>query len=386
MNISLTKLKWYGRNFDYEGVRYFNYSCSGFEFCMTGKKAVATILSDPEKQKKAERGVIGIYVTEIKNAKEYKGTSFWENFPEEGVEPVRIELTKQENECVLFESPVEKTVVIKVLKLSECAFGYAGLKKLDIKGVPTYAALRQAQGVGRSATLPSLQSKLAAAFPKIEFIGDSITCGYGLEGIWEKDTFTTTQERPDKAYAFLTARALGAEFQLCSWSGIGITSNYVDPATIFLPDTSWLMPACWPYTDKKGQLRLKQEPEVWDSSKFPPDIVVINLGTNDISWVRGMEERRLAYVAGLRQLMEAVHRRSPDAKICCCLGIMGQELCDSVKEACKLFSKDFPGVPVKAVKFDIQKEEDGIGADWHPSAVTHRKAAKKLTAALREWV
>ena len=381
MNINLTKLKWYGRNFDYEGVRYFNYSCSGFEFCMTGKKAVATILSDPGKQKKTERGVIGIYVSEIAAPSAYKGASFWESFPEQDVEPVRIELTKQENECVLFESPVEKTVVIKVLKLSECAFGYAGLKKLDLKGV-----LRQAQQVGRSATLPSLQSKLAAASPKIEFIGDSITCGYGLEGIWEKDTFTTTQERPDKAYAFLTARALSAEFQLCSWSGIGITSNYVDPATIFLPETSWLMPACWPYTDKKGQLRLKQEPEVWDASKFPPDIVVINLGTNDISWVRGMEERRLAYVAGLRQLMEAVHRRSPNAKICCCLGIMGQELCDSVKEACKLFSKDFPSVAIKAVKFDMQKEEDGIGADWHPSAVTHKKAAKKLIAALREWI
>ena len=370
MTIKINDLKWYGRNFDHEGVRYFNYSCSGFEFCFTGKKAVATILSDPNKQKKTERGVIGIYVTEIKDAKEYKGASFWENFPAEGLEPVRIELKQQENECVLFESDIEKTVVIKVLKLSECAFGMAGLKKMDIKGVPTYVALREPQGPRGL---------------RIEFIGDSITCGYGIEGIWEKDTFTTTQERPDKAYAFLTARALGAEFQLCSWSGIGIISNYVDPATIFLPETHWLMPACWPYTDKSGQLRLKQEPEVWDAGKFPPDIVVINLGTNDTSWFRGLEERRLAYVAGLRQLIEAVHRRSPKAKICCCLGIMGQELCDSVKEACKLFSKDFPSVPVKTVKFDLQKEEDGIGADWHPSPVTHKKAAKKLTAALREW-
>ena len=366
MNINLTNLKWYGRNFDFNGARYFNYSCSGFEFCMTGKKATATILSDPNKQKKTERGVIGVYVTEIKSEKEYEGASFWENFPEYDVEPLRIELKQQENECVLFESPVEKTVVIKVLKLSECAFGYAGLKKLDLKGV--------------------LRGRTKSHAPRIEFIGDSITCGYGLEGVWEKDTFTTTQERPDKAYAFLTARALGAEFQLCSWSGIGITSNYVDPATIFLPETSWLMPACWPYTDKSGQLRLKTEPEVWDASKFPPDIVVINLGTNDNSWVRGMEERRLAYVAGLRQLIEAVHRRSPKAKICCCLGIMGQELCDSVAQACKLFSKDFPEVEIKSVKFDLQKEEDGIGADWHPSAVTHRKAAKKLTSALKSWI
>ncbi len=368
MKINFNDLKWYGRNFDHEGVRYFNYSCSGFEFCFTGKKAVATILSDPNKQKKTERGVIGIYVTEIAGPSKYKGASFWENFPaDKSFEPVRIELKQQENECVLFESAVEKTVVIKVLKFSECAFGMAGLKKLDVSG-HINAALRQAQGT------------------HIEFIGDSITCGYGIEGIWEKDTFTTTQERPDKAYAFLTAQALGAELQLCSWSGIGITSNYVDPATIFLPETRWLMPACWPYTDKSGQLRLKLEPQVWDEARFRPDIVVINLGTNDTSWVRGLEERRLAYVAGLRQLIEAVHRRSPKAKICCSLGIMGQELCDSVKEACKLFSKDFPNVPVKAVKFDLQKEEDGIGADWHPSPVTHRKAAKKLTAALKEWI
>ena len=364
MNIKLTDLKWYGRNFDYQGIRYFNYSCSGFEFCMTGKKATATILSDPHKQKKSERGIIGVYVTEIAGPSKYKGSSFWECFPDEGLEPVRIELKKDQNECLLFESPVEKTVVIKVLKLSECAFGMAGLKKLVVSG-QVHPTLRQAQG------------------PKIEFIGDSITCGYGMEGIWGKDTFTTKQERPDKAYAFLTARALNAEFHLCSWSGIGITSNYVDPETVFLPDTSWLMPACWPYTDKKGQLRLKIEPELWDASKFPPDIVVINLGTNDISWVRGKEERRLAYVAGLRQLIEAVHRRSPTAKICCCLGIMGQELCASVKEACRLFSKDFPSVFIKTLRFDLQKEEDGIGADWHPSPVTHKKAAKKLIKLLK---
>ena len=376
MNVSINSLKWYGRNFDYQGIRYFNYSCSGFEFCMTGKKATATILSDPHKQKKSERGIIGVYVTEIAGPSKYKGSSFWESFPEEGLEPVRIELKEEQNECLLFESLVEKTVVIKVLKLSECAFGYAGLKKVDLKGV-----LRQAQqphGVPEP-----VEGRTKNRALRIEFIGDSITCGYGVEGIWGKDTFTTRQERPDKAYAFLTARVLNAEFHLCSWSGIGITSNYVDPETVFLPDTSWLMPACWPYTDKKGQLRLKIEPELWDASKFPPDIVVINLGTNDISWVRGKEERRLAYVAGLRQLIEAVHRRSPAAKICCCLGIMGQELCASVKEACRLFSKDFPSVFIKTLRFDLQKEEDGIGADWHPSPVTHKKAAKKLIKLLK---
>ena len=372
MKLGFDEIKWYGRNFDANEVRYFNYSCSGFEFCFTGTKACATILSDPSSQKDTEHGILGIYVTELKNADEYKGDSFWSNFNflnelEGNLEPVRISLDKTASDIVLFQSEIEKTVVIKVLKLSECAFGYAGLKTLEIEGT-----LRKGRAIEER------------KIPKIEFIGDSITCGYGLEGTWNVDSFCTSQERPDKAYAFLTARALNADFMLCSWSGIGITSNYVDPETVMLPETQWLMPGVWPYTDKSGELRLKREPHVWDEQKFSPDIVVINLGTNDASWVRGIEDRRLAYVSGLRQLIEAVHRRSPDAKICCCLGIMGQELCESVSEACKLFARDFPSVTIKTLMFDVQKEEDGIGADWHPSAITHKKAAQKLADTLIE--
>lgn len=376
MKLEFDELKWYGRNFDHNEVRYFNYSLSGFEFCFTGTRAVATILSDPSNQKDTEHGILGLYVTELASPEKYKGDSFWNNFSflnerDEYKEPQKIFLDKTVNECVLFESNIEKTVLIKVLKLSECAFGYAGLKSLEIQGI-----LRKGRIIEDTKNPKT----------KIEFIGDSITCGYGIEGLWEKDTFCTAQERPDKAYAFLTARALKAEFQLCSWSGIGIISNYVDPATINLPDTHWLMPACWPYADKSGELRLHVEPHIWDESKFSPDIIVINLGTNDNSWVRGIEERRLAYVSGLRQFIEALHRRSPDAKICCCLGIMGQELCASVEEACKLFSMDFPSVPVKTLRFDLQKESDGIGADWHPSPVTHKKAAKQLVKILKDWV
>ena len=145
------------------------------------------------------------------------------------------------------------------------------------------------------------------------------------------------------------------------------------------------MPGNWPYTDKSLSLRLGLEPEVWDEKKFSPDIVVIHLGTNDQSWVHGHEERRLGYVAGMRQLVEAVHRRSPKAKICCCLGIMGQELCDSVEEALKLFHDDFKNVPVKFVKFPVQDEKDGIAADWHPSATSHKKMAQILSDELRDW-
>lgn len=357
MKINKDDIIWSGRFLDHEGVRYFDYSASGFCFVMKGKRAEAVILSDPDSWDQANKGVLGIFVTDGSD------TSIGA-IPEEPNQ--RITLSHCENHIVLFDSPEEKTVTVRVMKFSECAFGYAGLKRLEIDG-----------------TLLDVPSTPLRDQLKLEFIGDSITCGYGIEGVWEKDTFTTAQERPDKAYAFLTAKALGADIQLCSWSGIGLISNYVDPETIMLPDTHWLMQANWPYTDKSLSLRLGLEPEVWDGSKYQPDIVVIHLGTNDISWVRGMEERRLEYTAQLRHLIEAVHRRSPKAKICCCLGIMGEALNDSVKEAVELFKKDFPTVTAKAVLFTQQLESDGIGADWHPSALTHKKAAALLAAALR---
>ena len=141
------------------------------------------------------------------------------------------------------------------------------------------------------------------------------------------------------------------------------------------------MQSVWPYTDKSLSIRLGIEPEVWDSkSRYEPDLVVINLGTNDISWVRGIEDRRLNYLAALRMLMEAVHRRSPQAKILCCLGVMGEALNESVTEAVKLFKKDFPNVTAKVLLYTEQKPEDGIGTDWHPSPVTHKKMAEKLIA------
>ena len=380
MKLSFNKLIWSGRYLDNDGVRYFDYSASGFCFVMTGKKAEAVFMSDSDKWSEENKAVLGIFVTEGSD------TSIGA-IPEEP--NFRVTLRERETRVTLFESDEVRTVCVRVMKFSEAAFGYAGLKEVEIDGDLRW--LSSPKGVSKPQSMESQKTGFDTANAysttggmaplKLEFIGDSITCGYGIEGVWEKDTFTTQQERPDKAYAFLTAKALGAEVQLCSWSGIGLISNYVDPETVNLPDTHWLMQANWPYTDKWLSLRLGLEPEVWDSgANYEPDVVIIHLGTNDISWVRGIEDRRLEYVAQLRHLIEAVHRRSPKAKIVCCLGIMGEALNDSVKEAVELFKKDFPKVRAEALAFTQQLESDGIGADWHPSAKTHKKAAAILTS------
>lgn len=347
---------WNGRYLDYKEIRYFGYSASGFTFVLKGKSAVATFVSDCDDFDTDQKAVIGVFVVEGNNPG-------FKNLSEEP--DYKYTLDKKSSDLILFDSNEEKTVTITVMKFNETQYAYAGLKDLQIDG--------------------KIIAAKSEKNSKIEFIGDSITCGYGIEGVWGKDTFTTQKERPDKAYAVLTGKMLNADIQLCSWSGIGLTSHYVDPETVNLPDTAWLMPPNWPYTDKGLSIRLGLEPEVWDETKFSPDIVVIHLGTNDISWVRNIEERRVNFVAQYRQFIEAVHRRSPNAKICCCLGAMGEELNASVVEAVDLFHKDFTKVPVKTVFFPIQDEKDGIGTDWHPSPVTHKKIAEKLSNELKNW-
>ena len=362
MKISTSDLVWYGRTLDHDNVRYFDFSASGFEFCFTGTCAKATILSDSKNWNAENKGVLGIYAKVI-NPKDYVQTSYWNFLEDEPIKKITLEDYEQEYE--LFSSEKIQTVVIKVIKLSEVNFGTAGLKSLEIEGT-------------------FVQAKSIENSKKIEFIGDSITCGYGIEGVFEKDSFTTQQERADKSYAFLTAKKLKTAFNCVSWSGIGIISNYVDE-TVNIPNNTVLMPMIWPYTDKSAQLRLGMEIEIWDETKFSPDIVVINLGTNDASFVRDKEERRLSYVSSYKQLLEAVHRRSPNAKICCCLGLMGQLLNNSVKEAIERFNKEFPNVKTKMVDFPVQDEKDGIAADWHPSAITHKKAAEQLAEELKSF-
>lgn len=381
MNISFSKLTWSGRTLDHNNIRYFDYSASGFSFYMKGKRAVATILSDANKFEPDYRGVLGVYVSKYDAAK--KNAPCEKNPADEKF--FKIRLDENENEIVLFESEKAETVQIRVIRLSEAVYGYSGLKLLEVDGKIIKNQNKINQCVEKSDTSKSADkiSKL-----KFEIIGDSITCGYGIEGVYEKDIFTTSQERPDMAYAYLTMKNLNADFHLVSRSGIGLISCYADPETYQVPNlTEPLMSQLWPYTDRFLSTRLNLEPQVWDPANFPPDVVILHLGTNDQSWVRNLEDRRQSFINLYEQMLESIHRRSPDAKIVCCLGVMGQDLCGAVEEARKNFAKTFPAVPTMFVKFPLQDEaKDGVGTDWHPSAKTHQKMAALLTEKLREFL
>lgn len=106
---------------------------------------------------------------------------------------------------------------------------------------------------------------------KIEFIGNSITCGMGQDttipcgqGKWYD------QHDGYNSYAARTGRALRLQYMLSAVSGIGIYRNWnSDGPTI--PEVYEST-----YLNKDSLLR-------WDFNEFIPDMVGISLGTNDLS-------------------------------------------------------------------------------------------------------
>ncbi|MEO5905715.1 MAG: GDSL-type esterase/lipase family protein, partial [Saprospiraceae bacterium] len=144
---------------------------------------------------------------------------------------------------------------------------------------------------------------------KIEFIGNSITagmssdeseiaCGYGN---WYD------QSNAYDAYGPRVARELNMDYAVTAVSGIGVYRNSGSDFPVM--------------GDIYESTFLTAHPEdpKWDFHQWQPDIVAINLGTNDFSDGGGMIQRlpfdSTNFIENFVRLVAVVHKHHPDAKI-----------------------------------------------------------------------
>ena len=227
----------------------------------------------------------------------------------------------------------------------------------------------------------------APAFPdrKIEFIGNSITCGYGNEGLKKEEGFDYATENHYYSYASLTARALEAQHWVVARSGIGAYRNYGGPKA-GTPDSN--MPVQYEYTGYAPDPELRRkggfDSERWDFSRYQPDVVCINLGTNDLS-TNNYDVKLLKQ--GYQTLLKMVRQHNPQAKI---VFLCGSMLLDKELEIAKKILDEIAAEANKAgdkqvyhFDFTYQNGSLGYGNDYHPSIWQHEKMAAELTAYLR---
>jgi Carbohydrate esterase 2 N-terminal/GDSL-like Lipase/Acylhydrolase family len=152
---------------------------------------------------------------------------------------------------------------------------------------------------------------------KIEFFGNSITCGYAINDS-VNDSPTGYYENNYDAYAAITARHFNAQYYCTSKSGIGIM-------------VSWfplIMPEMYDRLDPTDST------SKWDFSKYTPDVVVINLLQND-SWIVNLpdnEQFKITFgtkppdssfiINAYKNFVQTIRTTYPATQIICMLGNM----------------------------------------------------------------
>ncbi|WP_035631497.1 SGNH/GDSL hydrolase family protein [Flavobacterium sp. CF136] len=232
---------------------------------------------------------------------------------------------------------------------------------------------------GTTAKLTSISSKKKK---KIEFIGDSITCGAASD---DSDVPCDQGEYFDHhngyfAYGPTLSREIDVDYLMSSVSGIGMYRNWNDENK-----DEGIMP------DLYGNLYLTK-----DASKpkydfaFQPDIISIALGTNDFSGGDGKKERLPfnpeKYVSNYINFIKMLYSHNPNVQIVITnspmvggeKGIVFEECLNKVKDA---FKDDKTHKPIVIFKF---KPMTPKGCSWHPNLADHKVMADEYGPFLKK--
>ena len=199
---------------------------------------------------------------------------------------------------------------------------------------------------------------------RLAFIGDSITCGYGVLGNSATPGYVPYEQDSSRSYAYLTADLLNAEVQLSGASGKGIVANCEGDRE----DMTLRQAFAW--KNRQGGR--------WNHSKWIPDLTVINAGTNDAWGGVGDEE----FVEVAKKLLSEVRTAYPDKPILWCYGVMDQTKMGAVKRAVAEFDAEYGNTYYLGV--DSMNQVPGeVGGGGHPNLNTSVRVSALLAEKIR---
>ena len=227
---------------------------------------------------------------------------------------------------------------------------------------------------------------------RIEFIGDSITVGYGEDGTYPCTNTAAVEDAPN-TYGALTARNLSADYSLIAWSGKGLIRNYVS----LPPDTSPPMPELW-----TRYSALDADGTYTFPTAAIPQVVVINLGTNDYSYQLTASNgtayaarpplNNVTYEQAYVKFVQTVQSHYPQADFFLCSSPLLSDSFPTAADmqhtsqanAIKAAIAQLNSTKVHFVDFPSQPgTEDTIGCDYHPGPIEHQTMASILIPAIK---
>lgn len=205
---------------------------------------------------------------------------------------------------------------------------------------------------------------------RIEVLGDSITCGYGNEGPDQYCNFSADTENHYLTYEAIAARELGAELSTIAWSGKGVVYNYGTDTNQPLPEIH-------------RRALPTQASSTWDFASWQPDVVLINLGTNDFSTDGDPSES--LFVGEYVKLLESLRGDYPDTLILCTVApkLFGNDQVQAETYIASAVAQRNAAGDSRVKQVDISTDSTGFGCDWHPSLATHQAMSQRLVTLLK---
>jgi hypothetical protein len=202
---------------------------------------------------------------------------------------------------------------------------------------------------------------------KIEFIGNSITCGAASDvseipcgkGVWHD------QHNAYMSYGAIAARSLNAQYHLSSVSGIGLMHSCCK-MHIIMPEVF-------------DKINMYQDTIAWNFNQYRPDIVAICLGQND-----GVQDSALFcdnYIAFIKQLRgyypktQFILLSSPMADA---------NLAAFMKKALTAVKNKLYNSGDKKINIYFFTKQYHQGCDGHPDLEEHKLIADELIGFIRK--
>ena len=195
---------------------------------------------------------------------------------------------------------------------------------------------------------------------KIEFIGDSYTCGYGTESASRYDKFLAETENCNLTYAAIAGRYFDADIVLVSHSGRGIARNYnsLEPGVTMVT--------------KYSQTYDESVEPTWNASSYTPDIVVIYLGTNDFS--KGLQPSLENWTKEYGILLAKIRSNYGEEVPVLCVASKASPLMGSYVEHAVMTS-GMKNVHWTSIQDTAHNDHSDLGAADHPNYSGQRKVA-----------
>ena len=317
----MDRIKTQGRTAMVGGTLMLDFSISGIEFTFQGSGDVyATFNARKIANSSAEGGVyFTIVVDGVAQPRDY----------------CRI-ASIGETKVLLAEDLPEGRHTFAIYRQSEHSFGEVGICALSYDGT----IWKQSKGHNY-----------------IEFIGDSISCGFGNLGTNTQGDGAALWSDATQAYPFLTAQAVCADWSNVSWSGLGCKYGY----------SATTMQDVYP-----AQRYNYDQTTPYDFSKRKPNVIVLALGTNDNSCQSNATLKR----EGLVEMLTLVREKNPDVPIVWIYNMMTSGVNKMVEE----IVAEFGGA--EAGYFACKLTMNTSGGGYHPNLAGQQKFADELSAFL----